>query len=225
MLGEDTVTEVDGLTVRTILFNQRDGNGYVDIFAGKSPLEVSQSVRTNSPRIPKRRFKEAHALDLWWLRTNGYEGLHDGVFERYVGRHFGGVAYRDTHKSESMADTVSGREAQLRYEIILSSLPSSFGAAYFPERHMDVKGEQFFLDPERAITDYIMSQTAELRSALKDDFNIYTYFEPLTGGKRLEMYVRFGLGPMKDSAQNIHKGLATIVDRALPSFQCLPYSR
>ncbi|TAL57496.1 MAG: hypothetical protein EPN86_01935 [Nanoarchaeota archaeon] len=226
--GEETVTEVDGLVIKTMLFDHREGD--VDIVAGKDPIQVWNSIQDISPKGPKNKFIERHALDLWWLRTKGgYQGVDDGFFERRVGRHFGSVAYRAAYKNETIEDAVSSsegivssREGILRYEMLLGSI-NTFGAVYFPTRYIDVKGEQFVQDPEKELTDFIMGQTAELRSQLKDNYDIYTYFSPQTDGQLLQMYVRFGIGPAQDKAEKIHGDLARIVKDALPAFQHLPY--
>lgn len=226
--GEETVTEVDGLTITTMLFDREDGfdprnSGYVGIVAGKSPIQVWSSIQGASPKVPKNKFIERHALDLWWLRTNGYEGVNDGFIEKHFGRHFGNVAYRAAHKNVTIEDTVDGREGILRYEMLLGSI-NTFGAVHFPERQMSIGGAYFLKDPEEAAKDFVMEETAELRKLLKDNYDIYTYLSPQVGGQLLQMYVRFGIGPVQDKAENIHGGLARIVKDALPVFQQLPYT-
>ncbi|HLD19544.1 MAG TPA: hypothetical protein VJB90_06070 [Candidatus Nanoarchaeia archaeon] len=223
MLGQDTVREVDGLTIATRLHGYR-GGGSVDIVAGRNPLEVWSSIQETSPKGPKSKFRDSRAFDLWWLRTTGYEGVNGGFIEGLVGRHFGSVAYRAARKYEYIEDTVGGRQDSLSYEILLSSLPGTFGTVHFPVRHMSVAGAHFKQDPEEAVADFIMDQTAELRSLLKGDYSIYTYFEPIENCFQLEMYVRFGLGPVEERAQTVHQGLEKTVDRVLPAFQRLPYS-
>ena len=47
MLGQDTVREVDGLTIATRLHGYR-GGGSVDIVAGRNPLEVWSSIQVAS---------------------------------------------------------------------------------------------------------------------------------------------------------------------------------
>ncbi|MEK6967959.1 MAG: hypothetical protein AABX51_05000 [Nanoarchaeota archaeon] len=228
MVVQETVTRSNGLVIRSN--SDSNGYGYVNILSGNNPEETWKSIIENSAPIPKNKFIDSHAVNLWWLRTeSGYEGVKDGFFERQLGTHFGTTDYRTAEKTESIQQTSRGIEGQLRYEILLSSSPVIFGKVDFPTRHMSIDGKFRPEALEEVVKKFIKGETTELRNDLPTDYAIFTFFEPWTGGCVLDTSVSFGIGPLdvigptKVSAENLDKRLVSKVMGTLDAFQRLPY--